>query len=80
MSNYEHTESADIEMYWQSGGTYIMPVEVVNRMLCELEEMDELIKEANDNATWWKNRYEAQVKINKELKNGNNKNSSGGNG
>lgn len=68
MSSYEHTKSADIEMYWKSGGTYVMPVEVVNRMISELEEMDDLIDEANNNAAWWKNRYEAQVQINEELK------------
>ena len=68
MNRPSYTTEEDIQQYWEKGGTYILPVEIVNNMLNELEELDEEVKEANNNAAWWKNRYEAQVEINKELK------------
>lgn len=39
---------------------------MVTNLRKELKEQIEENKELNDSITWWKNRYEAQVKINEE--------------
>lgn len=60
-----------LDDYYQKGGTYVIPIEIVNDLRCELEEHEdckETIREANSNAEWWRNRYVAQLKINQEYK------------
>lgn len=41
---------------------------MIEELRQELKEQIEENKELNDSITWWKNRYEAQVKINEEHK------------
>lgn len=45
-----------------------MQDKIIEELRQELKEQTEENKELNDSITWWKNRYEAQVKINKEHK------------
>lgn len=42
--------------------------EIEKKLRQELKDQIEENKELNDSITWWKNRYEAQVKINEEHK------------
>lgn len=41
---------------------------MIEELRKELKEQIEENKELNDSVIWWKNRYEAQVKINEEHK------------
>ena len=41
---------------------------MIEELRNELKEQIKENKELNDSITWWKNRYEAQVKINEEHK------------
>lgn len=41
---------------------------MIEELRKELKDQIEENKELNDSITWWKNRYEAQVKINEEHK------------
>lgn len=43
-----------------------MQEKIIEELRQELKAQIEENKELNDSITWWKNRYEAQVKINKE--------------
>ena len=45
-----------------------MQEKIIEELRQELKEQIEENKELNDSITWWKNRYEAQVKINEEHK------------
>lgn len=43
-----------------------MQEKIIEELRKELKDQIEENKELNDSITWWKNRYEAQVKINEE--------------
>lgn len=45
-----------------------MQEKIIEELRKELKDQIEENKELNDSITWWKNRYEAQVKINEEHK------------
>lgn len=45
-----------------------MQEKIIEELRQELKEQIVENKELNDSITWWKNRYEAQVKINEEHK------------
>lgn len=45
-----------------------MQEKIIEELRKELKNQIEENKELNDSITWWKNRYEAQVKINEEHK------------
>ena len=58
-----NTDFSYLESYWRKGGTYELPVEIVNDLTGRIEELVAEIKELNDSLTWWKNRYDANEKI-----------------
>ena len=58
-----NTDFSYLEGYWRKGGTYELPVEIVNDLTGRIEELVAEIKELNDSLTWWKNRYDANEKI-----------------
>ena len=58
-----NTDFSYLESYWRKGGTYELPVELVNDLTGRIEELVEEVKELNDSLTWWKNRYNANEKI-----------------
>ena len=58
-----NTDFSYLESYWRKGGTYELPVELVNDLTGRIEELVTEIKELNDSLTWWKNRYDANEKI-----------------
>ena len=58
-----NTDFSYLESYWRKGGTYELPVELVNDLTGRIEELVEEVKELNDSLTWWKNRYDANEKI-----------------
>lgn len=45
-----------------------MQEKIIEELRKELKDQIEENKELNDSITWWKNRYEAQIKINEEHK------------
>ena len=58
-----NTDFSYLESYWRKGGTYELPVELVNDLTDRIEELVAEVKELNDSLTWWKNRYNANEKI-----------------
>lgn len=58
-----NTDFSYLESYWRKGGTYELPVELVNDLTGRIEELVGEVKELNDSLTWWKNRYNANEKI-----------------
>ena len=58
-----NTDFSYLESYWRKGGTYELPVELVNDLTGRIEELVAEVKELNDSLTWWKNRYDANEKI-----------------
>ena len=58
-----NTDFSYLESYWRKGGTYKLPVELVNDLTGRIEELVAEVKELNDSLTWWKNRYDANEKI-----------------
>ena len=58
-----NTDFSYLESYWRKGGTYELPVELVNDLTGRIEELVAEVKELNDSLTWWKNRYNANEKI-----------------
>lgn len=58
-----NTDFSYLESYWRKGGTYELPVEIVNDLTGRIEELVAEVKELNDSLTWWKNRYDANEKI-----------------
>ena len=77
-----NTDFSYLESYWRKGGTYILPVEIVNDLTGRIEELVAEVKELNDSLIWWKNRYDANEKILERYRtdeNGSNKNVTGNN-
>ena len=58
-----NTDFSYLESYWRKGGTYELPVEIVNDLTGRIEELVAEVKELNDSLTWWINRYNANEKI-----------------
>lgn len=58
-----NTDFSYLESYWRKGGTYELPVELVNDLTGRIEELVAEVKELNDSLTWWINRYNANEKI-----------------
>ena len=58
-----NTDFSYLESYWRKGGTYELPVELVNDLTGRIEELVAEVKELNVSLTWWKNRYDANEKI-----------------
>lgn len=58
-----NTDFSYLESYWRKGGTYELPVELVNDLTGRIEELVAEVKELNYSLTWWKNRYDANEKI-----------------
>lgn len=77
-----NTDFSYLESYWRKGGTYELPVELVNDLTGRIEELVEEVKELNDSLIWWKNRYNANEKILERYRtdeNGSNKDTTGDN-
>ena len=77
-----NTDFSYLESYWRKGGTYELPVELVNDLTGRIEELVAEVKELNDSLTWWKNRYNANKKILERYRtdeNGSSKNVTGNN-
>ena len=58
-----NTDFSYLESYWRKGGTYELPVELVNDLTGRIEELVAEVKELNVSLTWWKDRYNANEKI-----------------
>ena len=58
-----NTDFSYLESYWRKGGTYELPVELVNDLTGRIEELVAEVKELNDSLIWWKNRCNANEKI-----------------
>lgn len=58
-----NTDFSYLESYWRKGGTYELPIELVNDLTGRIEELVAEVKELNDSLIWWKNRYNANEKI-----------------
>ena len=77
-----NTDFSYLESYWRKGGTYELPVELVNDLTGRIEELVAEVKELNDSLTWWKDRYNANEKILERYRtdeNGSNKDFAGNN-
>ena len=77
-----NTDFSYLESYWRKGGTYELPVELVNDLTGRIEELVAEVKELNDSLTWWKNCYNVNEKILERYRtdeNGSNKDITGDN-
>lgn len=57
------TDFSYLESYWRKGGTYELPVEIVNDLTGRIEELVAEVRETNVSLNWWKDRYNANEKI-----------------
>lgn len=57
------TDFSYLESYWRKGGTYELPVEIVNDLTGRIEDLVAEVKELNVSLTWWQNRCNADEKI-----------------
>ena len=57
------TDFEYLEEYWEKGGTYVLPVDIVNDLTGRIEELVAEVKELNVSLTWWQNRYNANEKL-----------------
>ena len=76
------TDFSYLESYWKKGGTYELPVEIVNDLTGRIEELVAEIKELNVSLTWWQDRCNANEKILKRYRtdgNGSSKDTTGNN-
>ena len=72
-----NTDFSYLESYLRKGGTYELPVELVNDLTGRIEDLVAEIKELNLSLTWWRDRCNANEKILERYrtdKNGSNKN------
>ena len=77
-----NTDFSYLESYWRKGGTYELPVGLVNDLTGKIEELVAEVKELNDSLTWWIDRYNANEKILERYRtdeNGSSKNVTGNN-
>ena len=58
-----NTDFSYLESYWRKGGTYELPVELVNDLTGRIEELVAEVKELNDSLIWWEDRYNANEKM-----------------
>lgn len=56
------TDFSYLESYRRKGGTYELPVEIVNDLTRRIEELVAEIKELNVSLTWWQDRCNADEK------------------
>lgn len=76
------TDFSYLESYWRKGGTYELPVEIVNDLTGRIEELVAEVRETNVSLNWWKDRYNANEKILERYRtdgNGSSKNITGNN-
>ena len=76
------TDFEYLEEYWEKGGTYVLPVDIVNDLTGRIEELVAEVKELNVSLTWWQNRYNANEKLLERYRtdeNGSNKDATGNN-
>ena len=59
----DRTDFEYLEEYWEKGGTYVLPVDIVNDLTGRIEELVAEVKELNVSLTWWQNRYNANEKL-----------------
>lgn len=57
------TDFSYLESYWKKGGTYELPVEIVNNLTGRIEELVAEVKELNASLKWWQDRCNANEKI-----------------
>lgn len=57
------TDFSYLESYWKKGGTYELPVEIVNDLTGRIEELVAEVKELNVSLAWWQDRCNANEKI-----------------
>lgn len=57
------TDFEYLEEYHEKGGTYVLPVDIVNDLTGRIEELVAEVKELNVSLTWWQNRYNANEKL-----------------
>lgn len=57
------TDFSYLESYWRKGGTYELPIEIVNDLTGRIEELVAEVRETNVSLNWWKDRYNANEKI-----------------
>ena len=76
------TDFSYLESYWRKGGTYELPVEIVNDLTGRIEELVAEVKELNVSLTWWQNCCNTNEKILERCRtdgNGSNKDTTGNN-
>ena len=76
------TDFSYLESYWKKGGTYELPVEIVNDLTGRIEELVAEVKELNVSLAWWQDRCNADQKTLERYRtdgNGSNKDTTGDN-
>lgn len=62
------TDFSYLQAYYQKGGTYILPIEIVSDLTGQIEELVAELHESNDSAAWWQRRYNGAVNAKKDNK------------